>query len=238
MLVRRLAQAIVVGAVFLAGVAAAQADVVWDAYEGFISGPTAQSGSNTWQYSYNANGNNNAGYTLFDRWGGNGDGVAVDGWTRSDEAGGWYNQVVLKNTAVGEIQVHPFPGLTSTIGWLSPIAGTVSASFSVTDRDGGGGDGVEYWLYKSGDLASAFLKHGFLDNGTGWTSGTITENDIPVVAGDRLYLRVGPGLADSHGFDLTGIAFSVTSSVPEPSTLSLIATGLIGLLCYAWRKQK
>lgn len=237
MSVRRLAQAIVVGAVFLAGVAAAQADVVWDAYEGFISGPIAQSGSNTWQYSYNANGNNNAGYTLLDRWGDNGDGIAFDGWTRSVDDY-WHNQVVAKNTDAGEIQVHPLPGFTSTIGWLSPVAGVVNASFSVTDRNGGGGDGVEYWLYKSNDLASAFLKHGFVDNGPDWTSGTINQSGISVVAGDMLYLRVGPGTADSHGYDLTGIAFAITSSVPEPSTLSLIATGLIGLLCYAWRKQK
>ena len=26
--------------------------------------------------------------------------------------------------------------------------------------------------------------------------------------------------------------------VPEPGTLVLLATGLIGLLCYAWRKRK
>ncbi|MBU4273117.1 MAG: PEP-CTERM sorting domain-containing protein [Planctomycetes bacterium] len=26
--------------------------------------------------------------------------------------------------------------------------------------------------------------------------------------------------------------------IPEPSTLALLATGLIGLLCYAWRKRK
>ncbi len=27
-------------------------------------------------------------------------------------------------------------------------------------------------------------------------------------------------------------------AIPEPSTLALLATGLIGLLCYAWRKRK
>ena len=27
------------------------------------------------------------------------------------------------------------------------------------------------------------------------------------------------------------------ASVPEPSTLVLLASGLIGLLCYAWRKR-
>jgi hypothetical protein len=236
MSVRRLAQAIVVGMMFVFGAAAAQADVTWNAYDGFISGPTAQSASNTWQYSYNPNGDNNSGYTLLDRWGDNGDGVAIDGWTRSADDY-WHNQVVLKNPAASELQVHPLPGFATTIGWLSPIAGTVNASFSVTDRNGGGGDGVEYWLYKSNALASASLKHGFVDNGQDWTSGPITQSGISVAAGDMLYLRVGPGIADSHGHDMTGVTFAVTA-VPEPGTLVLIGTGLIGLLCYAWRKPQ
>ena len=28
------------------------------------------------------------------------------------------------------------------------------------------------------------------------------------------------------------------SQIPEPSTLALLATGLVGLLCYAWRKRR
>ncbi|MCG2685700.1 MAG: PEP-CTERM sorting domain-containing protein [Planctomycetales bacterium] len=26
--------------------------------------------------------------------------------------------------------------------------------------------------------------------------------------------------------------------IPEPSTLALLAAGLLGLLCYAWRKRR
>jgi hypothetical protein len=39
-------------------------------------------------------------------------------------------------------------------------------------------------------------------------------------------IRIGTSYAD------------VTSSVPEPGTLALLATGLFGLLAYAWRKRK
>ncbi len=36
----------------------------------------------------------------------------------------------------------------------------------------------------------------------------------------------------------SGVKFTSTVMIPEPGTLALLATGLIGLLCYAWRKRK
>lgn len=35
-----------------------------------------------------------------------------------------------------------------------------------------------------------------------------------------------------------GLFALAVSTVPEPSTITLLATGLFGLLCYAWRKRK
>ncbi len=45
-------------------------------------------------------------------------------------------------------------------------------------------------------------------------------------------LRFGPNGGDVY------IDNVIVELVPEPSTLALLATGLIGLLCYAWRKRK
>ena len=39
------------------------------------------------------------------------------------------------------------------------------------------------------------------------------------------------------GVDVGGTNY-VQVVVPEPSTLALLVSGLIGLLCYAWRKRK
>jgi hypothetical protein len=54
----------------------------------------------------------------------------------------------------------------------------------------------------------------------------------------------GSGKYDFSGIALrvggvgTGISQFSLSGVPEPSTMALLATGLIGLLAYAWRKRR
>ena len=55
-----------------------------------------------------------------------------------------------------------------------------------------------------------------LDIDVAYTSGTATDID---------YTRV-------NGFEMTAV------SSPEPSTLVLLGTALLGLLAYAWRKRK
>jgi hypothetical protein len=68
-------------------------------------------------------------------------------------------------------------------------------------------------------------------------SGTVTL--AGVLATDSLYF--GPGFYNSAAGYSAGVAADlnyVPYVVPEPSTLALLAAGLAGLLCYAWRKRR
>ena len=48
------------------------------------------------------------------------------------------------------------------------------------------------------------------------------------------------GYDDPQGYRLNSCSWGAVSLtyVPEPGTLALLATGLVGLLAYAWRKRK
>jgi hypothetical protein len=67
--------------------------------------------------------------------------------------------------------------------------------------------------------------------------------------GEQLYIKlvgtnaaVGGALAVSGAaevcFDNVRLDGAALGAVPEPGTLAILASGLLGLLCYAWRKRK
>lgn len=89
--------------------------------------------------------------------------------------------------------------------------------------------------------------------GSAWTLGstpaagtwntvttTFTTGDSGGVIGEDIMVRFGTaGGSSAPGFRGAFDNVILTASpIPEPSTMMLVLTGLIGLVCYAWRKRR
>ena len=88
------------------------------------------------------------------------------------------------------------------------------------------------------NMATLWYKN--LTDGTAWTSlGSSAVNLNQTAAGKLsgftsiIVSDAGTGVANYGSIDNISV-----SQIPEPSMLVLFATGLIGLLCYAWRKRR
>jgi threonine dehydrogenase-like Zn-dependent dehydrogenase len=72
--------------------------------------------------------------------------------------------------------------------------------------------------------------------GTSPSQHYVSSSAITVHAGDYIDFFV-----DKYNGSLTNdltVVHATISEVPEPATIVMLASGLIGLLAYAWRKRK
>ncbi len=101
-----------------------------------------------------------------------------------------------------------------------------STLYGMTRSGGGSSDGT---IFSIRDDGSGFtVLHSFTD---GSNDGGDPQLGSLTLSGSDLY-----GLTYHGGTGGGGVVFS--QSVPEPSTLALLAAGALGLLGYAWRKRK
>jgi hypothetical protein len=141
-------------------------------------------------------------------------------------------------------------GLLQTLYQANPVLGYLQAGMTYTVTvDAGKVLGQKFeGVYPGfadpdagGEIGNASLDSWFTTDGTfqqvsySFNSDSIIDNNT-FYAGDRLAVLIdfGGGGAVVDNVSVT----AVPTTVPEPSTLALLAAGMIGLLAYAWRKRK
>lgn len=203
---------------------------VWDAYTEFSS--TSNTASDTWQYMRADVSGTNGSYSSYLAYTENPYYGMM--WTfGADDGVGTIGSQMLATPAVGP---------ASVIAWMAPqdlVGNTVDVSFSVTelstepDSEVIPRDGMDYHLFVDGNATE--LAGGYVAGMA--TTGTINVPGITITPGQKLYLQFGMGTVNQW-YDHAGVDFTVTGTVPEPSSIVLLSCGLLSLLAYAWRKRK
>lgn len=67
-----------------------------------------------------------------------------------------------------------------------------------------------------------------------FTGDSLINEDLGIAQGDVLT----PLIVVCAGVYVDNVRVTISPVIPEPSTLVLLTTGLVGLLAYAWRKRK
>lgn len=108
------------------------------------------------------------------------------------------------------------------------------------------------WNTLSGKTQTSFDSLGYLSMGAGalntwYDAGSASTSDAAKLEALRtgsgfvtMRLIAGSGTRREWGYagDTAPRLVLTTSNVPEPTTGLLLASGLLGLVCYAWRKRK
>jgi hypothetical protein len=188
-------------------------------YGGALKAPTLGS-----QALYNITGASNDVAVLSDNAGKNG--VAQTNITLQA------NMTYTLTVAVGKDLTGPYEGFSLEVADTTLGGNLVNAEFHGTGpasnpsaTTGSDPDPGTFYDYSINFNSSDFIYTG----NTKHHSGT-----VGVAVGDVLRI----GFVQCNGTYITDVRLDVSPTVPEPSTLVLLASGLIGLLAYAWRKRK
>jgi hypothetical protein len=122
--------------------------------------------------------------------------------------------------------------------WTAPTAGTVDISSTFSNPLGTAT--AEVWMQKSpagGGAGTGVDLFPYLTIDS--TTPTVTKNisDLSVAVGDKIYVIVGYG-SNSNGLGDTVGMFQTITYTPEPSSIAILGSAIVGLLCYAWRKRR
>ncbi|MBU4271869.1 MAG: PEP-CTERM sorting domain-containing protein [Planctomycetes bacterium] len=119
--------------------------------------------------------------------------------------------------------------LTVTLAGLTPGGSYVFDSYSVGASGVGGIRSITMTNSANADTDTFFM-----DAYEFPVKGNLVSYAYTAVGDNITFTFTAPANTGSYSFNLSGF----TNRIPEPGTLALLATGLIGLLCYAWRKRK
>jgi hypothetical protein len=201
---------------------------------------TASNGSGVWTYGYGTVGSTFAADTVSGAAFGGQSGYAfwgVDGTVSADGL----PIVGLNSNSTPTPGFTPFPAtdnlwmhpgnadnLDSILEFTAPTSGSynIAGYFIRADQDSGSGTGTFVSIY---DGASALMGPTFIASNN-YSQQTFNQN-VTLTAGQTVEFAVARN--GSYSFDSTGLSLDITtnavSAVPEPSSLALFGTGILGV---------
>jgi hypothetical protein len=152
----------------------------------------------------------------------------------SDMAKTTVNQMIIDQT-VGTGTNMP------VLRWTAPQDGTISigTAFRAICENANVGP-IDVYLYRGRGTANSQLFKGtigpqaWVDGGTDRSRTTTATITASVLAGDVIDLTSYTTVP----VNLLAIDSHVISYVPEPGSIAIVISGLLGLVCYAWKKRK